>query len=294
MAAGDGVPALRAAELLTVDPGHRRHAKLITDYAATVAEPNGDPSWPSPEPRLTYANAVLPEAMIAAGATLDDPTLSAPRLGSVGMAGRLRNGGGRSHCLPPRSGQGADDLRPAFDQQPIEVSTLADACAGAAAIDTRPIWPDTVLAAAAWFKVPTTQRQLMWDPETGGGFDGLHANGVNRNLGAESTLALLSTLAACSALLDVSHDFVQAGSPRAAPVRLAADPRGLSPIFVPGTEGFERQDSRAGAVLARSRARSDISSGGSSDACVARYFFTQPPTRAHRNRIHGTRLRSTE
>ena len=36
--------------------------------------------------------------------------------------------------------------------------------------------------------------QLMWDPETGGGFDGLHADGVNLNQGAESTLAVISTL----------------------------------------------------------------------------------------------------
>jgi hypothetical protein len=37
-------------------------------------------------------------------------------------------------------------------------------------------------------------QQLMWDPETGGQFDGLHANRVNRNQGAESTAAVLSTL----------------------------------------------------------------------------------------------------
>jgi hypothetical protein len=36
--------------------------------------------------------------------------------------------------------------------------------------------------------------QLMWDPKTGGGFDGLRADGVNRNQGAESTLAVLSTM----------------------------------------------------------------------------------------------------
>jgi hypothetical protein len=34
----------------------------------------------------------------------------------------------------------------------------------------------------------------MWDEETGGGFDGLTPEGVNLNRGAESTLALLSTL----------------------------------------------------------------------------------------------------
>jgi hypothetical protein len=74
------------------------------------------------------------------------------------------------------------------------VSTLADACARAAAIDTGSIWTDGVLAAAAWFMGVNDARQLMWDPETGGGFDGLHADGVNRNQGAESTLAVLSTM----------------------------------------------------------------------------------------------------
>jgi hypothetical protein len=34
----------------------------------------------------------------------------------------------------------------------------------------------------------------MWDPATGGGYDGLHADGVNLNQGAESTLAMISTM----------------------------------------------------------------------------------------------------
>jgi hypothetical protein len=34
----------------------------------------------------------------------------------------------------------------------------------------------------------------MWDPATGGGFDGLLADCVNQNQGAESTLAAISTM----------------------------------------------------------------------------------------------------
>jgi hypothetical protein len=34
----------------------------------------------------------------------------------------------------------------------------------------------------------------MWDPDTGGGYDGLHADRVNSNRDAESTLAVISTL----------------------------------------------------------------------------------------------------
>jgi hypothetical protein len=185
--------ALGAAELLSVHPGQPAARQLLTDYAETVAKPNGDAAWPWPEPRLTYANAVLPEAMIAAGVALDDSTLRQQGLDLLGWLVEYETAG--DHLSPtPAAGRGPGDLRPAFDQQPIEVSTLADACARAAAIDTGSIWPDGVLAAAAWFMGVNDARQLMWDPQTGGGFDGLRAYGVNRNQGAESTLAVLSTL----------------------------------------------------------------------------------------------------
>ncbi len=185
--------ALGAAELLSVDPAQPAARKLLTDYAATVAKPNGDAAWPWPEPRLTYANAVLAEAMIAAGVALNDSTLLDRGLGLLGWLVEYETAG--DHLSPtPAAGRGPDDVRPAFDQQPTEVSTLADACARAAAIDARSIWPDGVLAAAAWFMGVNDARQLMWDPETGGGFDGLGADGVNRNQGAESTLAVLSTM----------------------------------------------------------------------------------------------------
>jgi hypothetical protein len=185
--------ALGAAELLTVDPEHAAARELLTDYVATVAEPNRDPAWPWPEPRLTYANAVLAEAMIAAGGALDDSRLSYRGLDLLEWLVEYETAEG--HLSPtPAAGSGPDDVRPAFDQQPIEVSTLADACARAAAVDARSIWPDTVLAAAAWFQGANDAGQVMWDPETGGGFDGLLIDGVNLNQGAESTLALLSTL----------------------------------------------------------------------------------------------------
>ena len=49
-------------------------------------------------------------------------------------------------------------------------------------------------SAAAWFEGANDAGLKMWDPNTGGGFDGLHAHSVNQNQGAESTLAVLSTL----------------------------------------------------------------------------------------------------
>jgi hypothetical protein len=45
----------------------------------------------------------------------------------------------------------------------------------------------------AWFAGDNDNGTPMYDPGTGGGFDGLQRHGCNLNQGAESTLALLST-----------------------------------------------------------------------------------------------------
>jgi hypothetical protein len=46
----------------------------------------------------------------------------------------------------------------------------------------------------AWFLGDNDVDAVMWDPGTGGGYDGLTLQGPNLNQGAESTLALISTL----------------------------------------------------------------------------------------------------
>jgi hypothetical protein len=185
--------ALGAAELLAFDPQHRAARALVIDFAASLPAPNYDPMWPWPEPRLTYANAVLPEAMIAAGVALADVTLRQRGLDLLAWLVAFETVDG--HLSPtPIVGRGAEDARPGFDQQPIEVSTLADACARAAAVDTNPSWLAGVRAAADWFLGDNDAGEPMWDPDTGGGYDALHADGVNGNQGAESTLAVISTL----------------------------------------------------------------------------------------------------
>jgi hypothetical protein len=185
--------ALGAAEMLAYDPEHSLARALLTDYVAGLPDANGDTTWPWPEGRLTYANAVLPEAMIAAGTSLDDSALCQRGLDLLAWLLEFETADG--HLSPtPVEGRDLGDVRPGFDQQPIEVSTLADACARAAAVDPNPIWLDGVRAAADWFLGDNDANQPMWDPDTGGGYDGLHADGVNRNQGAESTLAVISTL----------------------------------------------------------------------------------------------------
>ncbi|HEX2850959.1 MAG TPA: hypothetical protein VHN98_10415 [Acidimicrobiales bacterium] len=185
--------ALGAAEVLAVDPSDHEARRLLADAADRVSAARDGSAWQWPEPRLSYANAVLPEVLIAAGTLLDTPRLVRQGLDLLGWLLDHETVGGHL-SVTPAGGGGPGAPRPAFDQQPIEVAALADACARAAAVDGDACWSRGVVAAVAWFLGDNDGGRVMWDPHTGGGYDGLHATGPNRNQGAESTLALLATL----------------------------------------------------------------------------------------------------
>jgi hypothetical protein len=170
--------ALGAAEILSVEPDHAIARALLTAYADSVPESGNGADRPWPDPLLGDANAVVAEAMIAAGAALERQELCQQGLD---LLTRLLD-------------YEATGERKAFDRQPVEVAALSDACARAADVDPSPKWPEGVRAAAAWFEGSNDAGTPMWDPATGGGFDGLAADGVNPNQGAAATLAVLSAL----------------------------------------------------------------------------------------------------
>ena len=184
--------ALGAAAVLTIAPTHERATALLIDAVDLLGVPGADPAWPWPEPRLTYANAVLPEAMMAAGAALGRQELLDHGLDLLGwLLDRETRDGHLS--VTAAGGAGPLDVGPRFDQQPIEVAAMCDACARADQLTGDPRWAAGVRMAAAWFDGDNDAGTPMWDPATGGGYDGLEAHGANRNQGAESSLALIAT-----------------------------------------------------------------------------------------------------
>ena len=185
--------ALGAAELLRADPGNEPAAALLSDTVTAIGPPDPDPRWPWPQQRLTYANAALAEAVIAAGDLLDDPPVLDAGLQMLAWLLDIQLSDHHLSVLPSAGWQrGGPRLR--HDQQPIEVAALADACAVAATITGGQVWHQAVRQSIGWFLGDNDIDQAMWDPATGGGYDGLTLQGPNLNQGAESTLALISTL----------------------------------------------------------------------------------------------------
>ena len=184
--------ALGAAELPDV-PEARRLLADTAEVVAARAMPEVPLGWEWPEPRLRYDNARLPEALLAAGTALGRPELEAGGLTQLRFLMQTEMLAGHL-SVTPVGGRGPRERGPAFDQQPIEVAGIADACARALMLTGDPIWREGIRAAWAWFTGDNDRSIAMYEPTSGGGYDGLEADRRNFNRGAESTLAALTTL----------------------------------------------------------------------------------------------------
>ncbi len=154
------------------------------------------PDWPWFEEELTYDNAKLAHALILSGRATGQPAvfergLQALRwlvevqtsenghLRPIGTNGFYRRGGTRAN----------------FDQQPIEAQAMVSACLEAYRATSDSWWYEQAQHAFDWFLGWNDLGLELYSPKTGGCRDALHVDRVNRNQGAESTLAFLLSLA---------------------------------------------------------------------------------------------------
>jgi hypothetical protein len=184
---------LGAAEVLQRHPEQAAARSLLAnaaDLVSSAASP--EQAWPWPESRLRYANAVLPEVMVAAGApSRMEPCSTGGSPCSTGWSTSRRHP--RGHLsVSPAAGWAPGEPRPGFDQQPIEVAALAEACARALRITGDDRWMTTLDRCGQWFDGGNDLDTPLADDVSGGCHDGLTVKGVNANEGAESTLALLA------------------------------------------------------------------------------------------------------
>lgn len=185
--------ALGACEVLGVRPGDSVALGLLTDARTRLGSVPADPAWPWPEARLSYANAVLPEALVGIGAALGDEQLVQRGLDLLRWLVDIETIDDRVSPTPVGGWQ-VGEARPGFDQQPVEVTALAEACWRAYRVTGDDAWLPVVDRCAGWFSGLNDTGVVVYDRATGGGRDGIHALRVNENQGAESTLAALGTL----------------------------------------------------------------------------------------------------
>ena len=163
------------------------------------------PEWRWFESCMTYANAVLPHALFmsppsvgpnedfldkaqASFAFLDDQTNAEGVFWPVGNEGWYPRG----------------EEKAPYDQQPLEAVTMAETALAAFDLLGDEEYLATFRRAHGWFHGRNSLRLSLCDVRSGACCDGLEESGVNRNQGAESTLAYLWT--------EMSNEQIQAAA----------------------------------------------------------------------------------
>jgi len=230
---GRSVRAVAAASLLASTPAARNRARAAYDRAASFASPwprsnaslvlgavdllrrdSADPEarrqlessvrrlgaavpgeWPWPEPRLSYENALLPHARIAAAATLEDDRMLDEGLRLLEWLVDVQTIG-THFSFVPAAGRSPGEMPPVFDQQPIEAAAMALACACAHEVTGSERWALCCERAAEWFLGRNDSSVVVFDRLSGGCHDGLGPSGSNDNEGAESTISMIAAFQA--------------------------------------------------------------------------------------------------
>jgi glycosyltransferase involved in cell wall biosynthesis len=159
-------------------------------------EQNASDDWPWFEDIVTYDNAKLSHALILSGRwghlhqAFDIGLRSLRWLLSIQKSaqGWFRPVG--CNGFYPRNQPCAE-----FDQQAIEVHSMVSACTEAYRSTGDAFWLQEARTTFDWFLGRNDLGLPMYDSTTGGCSDGLHADRINQNQGAESTLAFLLSLA---------------------------------------------------------------------------------------------------
>jgi glycosyltransferase involved in cell wall biosynthesis len=151
--------------------------------------------WPWFEDRLTYCNARLPQALIATSEWSGEKEMQDVGVSALDWLIELQTT--KDDSFAPIGSNGfyvRGGTRARFDQQPVEAGSTVSACLEARRITGDARWLSHARRAFDWFLGQNELHRPVYDPATGACHDGLHADRVNANQGAESTLSFLLAL----------------------------------------------------------------------------------------------------
>jgi len=178
------------------DTGDARRAREtaypLAQYLVSRYREHSRPDWDWILPELTYSNAKLPEALFRAyQMTSNDEFLSVARH-SLNFLYEKSILNDVLYLVGNDGWYTSHERQPAlYDQQPVDAAALVNASLAAYEATGETGYLHKAWLSYEWFFGRNLRGESLYDPETGGCFDALTANGVNHNRGAESTICLL-------------------------------------------------------------------------------------------------------
>lgn len=185
--------------LLKVEPGHEVANDLFrkgADKLWQAWQQNATNDWPWWEDEVTYDNAKLSHALLIAGQRLSDKAMQDAAIQSLDWLVQVQTSDdGHLSIIGNNGWLQKGKPKADFDQQPLEAYALVHGCLLAADVTDDPKWARRAWMCFEWFRGNNDVGIPLYHPDTGGCQDGLKPDCVNKNQGAESSLAyLLSVL----------------------------------------------------------------------------------------------------
>ncbi|MBD1393092.1 glycosyltransferase family 4 protein [Mucilaginibacter glaciei] len=189
------------------DEGMQKELVKLTQPLIDAYDKNRSDDWEWFEDKMTYDNAIMPLALLHSCeitgnerakeialktmAFLDDLTLANGYLSPVGNEGWYSRGG----------------TFPVYDQQAIETMAMVLMHFQAYQIFRKPQYIEKMFLCYKWFLGENSLRAPLYDHETKGCCDGLLPTGINRNQGAESTLAYMISHLTVLKAFELEHEY---------------------------------------------------------------------------------------
>lgn len=161
----------------------------LTDTLMQALNDNSNENWYWFEDIMTYDNGILPLALLHSCEITGSATVKDAALKSIQF---LKEKTFFKKYLTPVGNEGwlkKDGEMPLFDQQAIEVMAMVLLFEQAYQITKDSEYIQLMFTSFNWFLGENELHIPLYDHETHGCCDGLEFNGINRNQGAESTLA---------------------------------------------------------------------------------------------------------
>lgn len=187
---------VRGLHILGNSHPSEEHRALLRSHADALQAAYRDvtaPGWRWFEESLTYGNAALPEALFRAYLVTGQAGYLQTARDSFDWLLEVLLSDGLLHPVGSDGWYPRGGARAAFDQQPEEAEAVVRCAEVAWEATGEQRYREAAEQAVHWFLGRNAHGLPVYDLSTGACCDGLTSEGVNRNQGAESTLAYLAS-----------------------------------------------------------------------------------------------------
>ncbi|MBF4516659.1 glycosyltransferase [Flavobacterium sp. ANB] len=178
----NAVPNLYVAAII-----NKLNAKLLSNY-----EIHATKDWKWFENYMTYGNGILPESMLYAYLVTNKPIYKKVALESLDFLISKTYNGDNFKVISNNGWYHKDSEPHGYGEQPIDVSYMIQTLNSFYSAFKNPEHKQQMKIAFNWFLGKNHLNQIMYNPVSGGGYDGLEKENVNLNQGAESTVCYLT------------------------------------------------------------------------------------------------------